>query len=101
MRRPSLRRTGVATCLAAAGVALSACGSSKKPPTILDTEKVERAIELSSKTQRNVRVNVSCPSGVQQRKGLVFTCTAVFRGGRARFTVTQRDDAGNVRYVAR
>ncbi len=98
MRR--LRRSLVAGSLVAAGVAASACGSSA-PPTILNTEKVERAIERSTLAQRKLRVHVSCPSGVHQRKGLVFSCTAVgARGSRTRFVVTQDDDAGQVHYEA-
>lgn len=100
MRAALLHRSLVGSCLVTAGVALSACGSSK-PPLILNTEKVERAIEKSSKAQRDIRVDVSCPAGVHQRKGLKFVCTAVFKGGRARFEVTQLDDAGRVHYEAR
>lgn len=83
-----------------AGVALAGCGSSDAPPTILDTEKVERAIERSSLSQRKQRVHVSCPSGVHQKKGLVFDCIASSPRGETRFVVTQLDAAGRVRYVA-
>ncbi|MGI8801795.1 MAG: DUF4333 domain-containing protein [Solirubrobacteraceae bacterium] len=89
----------MAGTLAASTVLLAACGSS--PPTILNTEKIERAIEQSSLTQRHKRVNVTCPAGVHQTKGLVFACTAVFRGGTTRFVVTEVDGAGNIHYVAR
>ena len=80
---------------------MGACGSSDKP-TILNTEKVERAIEASSLAQRGKQASVSCPSGVHQSKGLVFYCTAtVKKAGTTRFVVTQTDGAGNVHYVAR
>jgi hypothetical protein len=86
--------------LVAPTLAISGCGSTGSP-TILNTEKVERAIEQSGLTQRNKRVNVTCPSGVHQQKGLTFACVAVFKGGTTPFVVTQLDALGNVHYVAR
>ena len=92
----------LAAALVAAGLALTACGgSSDAAPTILNTEKVERAIERSSLVQRGKRADVSCPSGVQQKKGLEFACTAVVKGNSTRFVVNQVDGAGNVHYEAR
>ncbi len=92
--------TATAIVLALAAVGLTACGSlGSSDPTILDTEKVERSIERAALEQRRVRVQVSCPSGVVQKKGVVFTCRAVVAGGGStRFVVTELDDAGNVRY---
>lgn len=86
--------------LAAASLALTACGAPESP-TILDTEKVERAIEHSSLAQRGAHARVSCPSGVHQVKGSVFSCTAVVRWAGTRFVVTQIDASGHVRYEAR
>jgi hypothetical protein len=109
-RRPSsgrpvsrwLVRSLVAGVVVAPALAISGCGSATSgSPTILNTEKVERAIEQSGLTQRNKRVNVTCPSGVHQQKGLTFACTAVFKGGTTPFIVTQLDALGNVHYVAR
>jgi hypothetical protein len=81
--------------LAAAG--LAGCGSEK--PKILDTERIERAIEKRIyDTRRRLRSDVSCPSGVEQKKGKVFRCTAVYAGGRTTFVVTQDDDKGSVHY---
>lgn len=92
----------LAAALVAAGLALTACGgSSDEAPTILNTEKVERAIERSSLVQRGKRAVVSCPSGVHQKKDLKFACTAVVKGNSTRFDVTQVDGAGNVHYKAR
>jgi hypothetical protein len=82
-----------------ASISAAACGSSESP-TILNTEKVERAIEESTMVQRKQRVHVSCPSGVHQKKGLVFSCMAVGARTTTRFVVTQRDDAGHVHYEA-
>ena len=78
----------------------SGCGGDGAGPVILDTEKVERAIERSSREQRSTTPRVSCPSGVHQRKGLVFRCDAVHRGETTRFVVTQLDAEGRVRYEA-
>lgn len=83
-----------------ATASLTGCGSSAEAPVILNTERVERAIEQSSLVQRKRKVHVSCPAGVHQRKGLVFDCVTV--GGRAstRFVVTQTDGAGRVHFIA-
>ena len=98
---PSLRlRRPLTAALVATGLAAAACGSSGST-RILDTEKVERAIERSSLAQRNTRTTVSCPSGVRQKKGSTFSCTATIKGGSARFTVRQLDNAGRVHYEAR
>jgi hypothetical protein len=89
-----------AGALLAASLAVTACGSSE-PQTMLNTEKVERAIERSSLVERGQRVWVTCPSGVHQRNALVFYCTAVAAHIRTQFTVTEVDWAGHVHYEAR
>jgi len=94
-----IRRATMAAVLVAASIAAIGCGGSDKPPTILNTEKVERAIEQSSLEQRRKRVNVSCPSGVHQKKGLVFTCATKTKLS-TRFVVTQLDGRGRVHYEA-
>jgi hypothetical protein len=84
-----------------AAVSLTACGSSSKPKVvILNTEKIERAIEQTSMTQRKKRVHVSCPSGVHQKKGLVFSCLTIGGRGTTRFVVTETDGKGHVHFVA-
>jgi hypothetical protein len=88
-----------AVVLVVASLGLVACGSTSKV-TILDTEKIERAIERSSLEQRGQHVQVSCPSGVHQKKGLVFSCRTLGPNGGTRFVVTQLDDAGHVHYEA-
>jgi hypothetical protein len=89
--------TGV---LVAASLVATGCGKSEDP-TILNTEKVERAIERSSLDQRNANPRVSCPSGVHQKKGSAFSCTAIVKHTATRFVVTQIDDDGHVRYEGR
>ena len=95
-----LGRTLMTGTLVAASLVATGCGKSEDP-TILNTEKVERAIERSSLDQRKANARVSCPSGVHQKKGLAFSCTAVVKRATTRFVVTQLDDAGHVRYEGR
>jgi Domain of unknown function (DUF4333) len=82
--------------VALAGVGIAGCGSSS--PKILDTERVERAIEQSVLQKRHLKATVSCPSGIKQKKGAVFRCIATYKGGRTPFVVTQ-DAGGAVHYV--
>jgi Domain of unknown function (DUF4333) len=72
-----------------------------RPLVVLDTAKVEHAIEASILDQRRVRAMVSCPSEVLQQAGVRFRCTARIDGG-ARgypFVVSETDNAGHLRYV--
>jgi uncharacterized protein DUF4333 len=87
----------IATALAIGGCSLTTAAA---PPKILNTERIERAIEQATLAQRDKRINVSCPSGVVQKKGVVFTCSAVYNGGGGQFVVTELDGAGAVHYVA-
>ena len=90
-----------AAALVAASIVVGGCGKSgDPPPTILNTEKVERAIEQTIAAQRGRNARVSCPSGVQQKKGLDFACTAVIKRQSTRFVVSQNDDGGHVHYEA-
>ena len=98
--RRAARVTGI-VALAVVSLAAAGCGGGDDNPTILNTEKVERAIERSVALQRGKTAHVSCPSGVHQKKGLVFNCTAVVKRQSTQFVVTQQDGAGRVRYVAR
>jgi hypothetical protein len=77
---------------------LSACGGGS-PKVILNTERVERAIEASIKTQRHLTAAVTCPVPIVQKKGNNFTCFATVNGKRYPFRVTQTDDKGHVTYV--
>lgn len=93
---------GAAGALVAGVLLATGCGGgSSGSTTILDTEKVERAIEQSSLAQRGQDARVTCPSGVHQKKGLGFSCTALVGKATTRFEVKQLDDSGRVHYVAR
>ena len=83
------------------GANIAACGSSQPSHTILNTEKIERAIEQSSLAQRGVHIQASCPTGVHQQRGLVFTCTAITGRDRTPFVVTEVNASGQVHYQAR
>ncbi len=108
-RRPAARsgrpgRSALAAVVLAAGLAVTACGGSTNlsaGPRILNTKKIERAIEQSALTQRGEHAVVSCPSGVHQKQGLVFSCTALVGHTSTPFTVTELDGSGNVHYAAR
>jgi hypothetical protein len=85
-------------------VVLAACGSTRTVtvrPVILNTERVERAIEASIFAQRRLHASASCPIGVVQQKGNRFTCFATVNGRRYPVAVTQADGAGHVTYVVR
>ena len=91
---------GIAAALIAAPGAISGCGGGGSDKgKVLDTERVERAIEQSILEKRNLRATVSCPSGTKQKKGLKFRCTATYKGGRTVFLVTEDDDKGAVHYI--
>lgn len=90
----ALRFTGLALVLLAAGC-ISACGSTARS---LNSAKVDRAIAQSILKEHGLDATVSCPARVPQQRARVFTCTASFEVGSYPVTVTETDDAGNVRY---
>jgi hypothetical protein len=101
---PKKRRTGAlvggivaALVLVAGGIvgALLLFG-----PTYIDDAKVEAGV--SALTQDNFGVaaaDVQCPSHVKAATGGTFQCTATVDGQHATFTVTQKDENGNVGIV--
>lgn len=100
--RRRVGRSLAAGLLIAASFTVAACAKDgPKAATILNTEKVERAIETSVAAQRSKKAAVSCPSGVHQKKGLTFSCTATVKNVATEFVVTQQNGAGRVRYAAR
>jgi hypothetical protein len=107
-RRAATLRGGMLPAVLAAilalGLAVSGCGASGTPSTsatILNTHKVERAIQRSAMIQRSKHATVSCPSGVHQKQGVTFSCTATVGRSSTQFVVTQLDGSGDVHYVAR
>ena len=71
----------------------------KSSPVILNTERVERAIENSISAQRHLVSTVSCPVNIVQKTGAVFTCQATVRGRVFPVVVTETDSVGHVTYV--
>lgn len=100
LSRHRLCRFSIGGALVASALFLTACGSSEGV-TILDTQKVEYAIERSVMSQRNQVADVACPSGVHQKESVEFSCVATVGSEDTRFEVTQTDDAGHVHYEAR
>jgi hypothetical protein len=96
VRVPAISLLAVVVLVVAGGVA--GCGSDKKPK-ILDTERVERAIQDSILQKRHLKATVSCPAGIEQKKGVTFRCTATYRGGQNPFVVTVDSSKGAVHYV--
>jgi hypothetical protein len=98
-KRRTVRRGRTHLCGLAAtslvALPLSGCGS--RTPT-LSIVPVERAIAGSILTQRHVHANVTCPSNVPRRAGLVFTCTAKLNVGTYPVSVTEINSSGGVRY---
>jgi hypothetical protein len=86
------------SALALVALATPGCGKDKQRP-ILDTERIERAIEDTIWQKRHLRAHVSCPAGTEQKKGLQFRCTATYPGGQNPFVVTQDDGRGAVHYA--
>lgn len=111
----SLRTTSTRTRWSLAPLALvsalilAACGGSSSEDSttttadqgpFLDTKVVALAITDSIRDQRNATAEVDCPDQIRQAKGVTFVCEATSRHGRTAFVVTQKDDKGNVDYVA-
>ncbi len=71
------------------------------PLATLDIAKVEQAIKQSISSQRHLNSTVTCPVEIIQKKGIVFTCTAVVNGQSYPFEVTEIDNEGHVRYIGR
>lgn len=68
-------------------------------PVILNTERVEQAIQASILQQRHLRSSVSCPVNIEQRQGVVFYCRASVGGRSFPVVVTQVDGRGHVRFA--
>jgi hypothetical protein len=86
-------RRGIAiSCVALLGL-LSGCGGKK-----FDNAKLEQSIKRAAERDLHFPLrSVKCPADVEVKKGNVFYCRAVSRGGSAaRVRVTQRDDQGHV-----
>jgi hypothetical protein len=99
-----MRYRAAAVLLPCAAAFTAGCGTDAPTvttPVILDTKRVEQAIEASILDQRKQTAEVDCPSGVHQTAGLTFRCVATGKDGTtAIFVVRQTDNAGHVTYDA-
>jgi hypothetical protein len=68
---------------------------------VLDSAKVESAIEHTIEAKTHKQATVQCPSGIPRQSGLPFICTATTAGGATDFRVDQSDSDGHVTYRAR
>jgi hypothetical protein len=68
-------------------------------PVILNTNRVEQAIEGSIRTQRHLTSTVTCPVNIVQQKGVIFYCQAAVRARNFRVVVTEVDSDGHVTFV--
>ena len=68
-------------------------------PVILNTNRVEQAIEGSIRTQRHLTSTVTCPVNIVQQKGVIFYCQAAVRARNFRVVVTEVDGDGHVTFV--
>jgi hypothetical protein len=68
----------------------------------IDTKKAERSIKAGLESRTNGRTaiaSVSCPDGIDVKKGKRFDCTVKGTNGKtATVTVVQTDGNGNVTY---
>jgi Domain of unknown function (DUF4333) len=68
-------------------------------PIILNTNRVEQAIQNSISSQRHLASTVICPVNIVQKAGVVFDCQATVGGRVYRVVVTETDNSGHVTYV--
>lgn len=75
--------------------------SNATPLTVLDSVKIERAIEASVTRQRHLRSVATCPPEVLQQAGIVFRCSVTVAGSGQvyPFRVRETDGAGDVQYL--
>jgi hypothetical protein len=91
----------------AAGGASNVVAARTRMIYTLDTGRIARAIERAALRQRRLRIRVSCPAVVIQKKDNNFKCMARYSTGKGKhrmilrvpFDVSQQNDAGHVTFV--
>jgi len=73
--------------------------SNSKPLNILNSHRIELAIEDAVHSKRHVKTTATCPAAILEAKGLKFTCTAKLKTGAASFLVTETDNNGHVSFI--
>ncbi len=81
-----------------AGTLLAGCSASVGDKT-LNTDNAEKVIGKGLTEQLGGKVTVSCPDDVKVKKGASFECDATSpEGDKAKVTVVQKDEDGNISY---
>ena len=73
--------------------------SNSKPLNVLDSHRIQLAIQDAVRSKRHVNTTATCPAAILQAKGLTFTCTAKIKKGVASFRVTQTDNNGHITFI--
>jgi hypothetical protein len=73
--------------------------SNNTPLNILNSHRIEVAIQEAVHTQKHVKTTATCPATILEAKGLQFTCTAKIKKGIASFRVTETNNTGHVNFV--
>ena len=74
--------------------------ANRAPLVTLDIGAVKAAIRHSIRAQRRLKAGrIACPRQVLQKAGIVFDCWVTVKGKDHRFTVTEVDGRGHVKYL--
>lgn len=90
----TLRHLSAIALIGATTLTFGACGTKT-----VNTGNVESALSAKLKEAGAKNVSVSCPDDVEAKAGATFKCTAEAEGDKATYTVTQKDDNGNVSWA--
>jgi hypothetical protein len=96
--RHGLLRPTLPTLAVLAGLLITACGSSPTPGPI-DANHVAAAITAAVHRERHKIAAVTCPAGIERRRGLRFYCVAQIGSEVTPFRVTETDSSGDVSFV--
>jgi hypothetical protein len=76
-----------------AGLAVLGCGTST-----FDSGSLNKSITRGLKQRGATSVSVSCPSGINVKKGGTFTCPVTVNGRKGSVQATQTDSSGHFQY---
>lgn len=90
----TLRHLSAIALIGATTLTFGACGTS-----MVNVGNVETGMADQIKKDTGAEnVKVTCPEEVEAKTGGTFKCDVDADGNKASFTVTQKDDQGNVRW---
>lgn len=90
----NLRTLSALALIGVSGISFAGCGTATVNVDTLETKMGE---EIKKDTGAE-KVSVTCPEEVEAKAGGTFECDVDADGNKATFTVTQKDDQGNVRW---